>query len=73
MSSAHLDTFCDLEWVYRKRSMCTSQENVVALLGGGNGQHTYFSERKQIMWMPRIKPLKRNRSCGFDILQPSVH
>ena len=40
ISSAHLDTFC--EWVYRKRSMCTSQENVVALLGGGNGQHTYF-------------------------------
>ena len=40
ISSAHLDTFC--EWVYRNRSMCTSQENVVALLGGGNGQHTYF-------------------------------
>ena len=36
----YFDTFC--EWVYRKRSMCTSQENVVALLGGGNGQHTYF-------------------------------
>ena len=40
VSSAHLDTFC--EWVYRKRSMCTSQENAVALLEGGNGQHTNF-------------------------------
>ena len=38
ISSAHLDTFC--EWMYRKRSMCTSQENAVPLLWGGNGQHT---------------------------------
>ena len=30
MSSAQLDTFC--EWVYRNRSTCNSQENIVALL-----------------------------------------